>query len=91
MYKPTVEELHELGFSNEHGTDENHYMVETAKVNSFGFVLPQMMNYFADKNVFLLGAVFYFRPDSYDELKVILKAFSYRENADKHELENENS
>ena len=76
MYKPTVGELRELGFSNEHGTEPNHFMVETAKVNSLGFVLPQMMNYFADGNIFLLGAVFHFCPDSFDELKVILKSFS---------------
>ena len=76
MYKPTKEELAELGFSNEHGTDEYHYLAETAKVSSMGFVLPQMMNYFADGNIFLLGAVFYFSPDSFDELKVILKSFS---------------
>jgi len=65
-----------LGFSNEYGTDENHYLVETAKKNSFGFHLPQMMNYFADNNIFLLGAVFHFSPDSFEELKIILKAFS---------------
>ena len=88
MYKPTQEELHGLGFSNEHGTDENHYLVETARVNSFGFRLPQMMNYFADSNIFLLGAVFYFSPDSFNELKVILKAFSTNVNKLK---ENENS
>ncbi|GAG11551.1 unnamed protein product, partial [marine sediment metagenome] len=62
--------------------EENHFMVETAKVNSFGFRLPQMMNYFADKNIFLLGAVFYFIPDSFEELKVIIKAFST--NVNKH-------
>jgi len=87
MYKPTVEELTELGFSTKYGTDENHYTAETAKVSSLGFVLPQMVNYFADKNVFLLGAVFYFFPDSFDELKVIMKAFST--NVNKHkEYEN---
>jgi len=87
MYKPTVGELKELGFSNEHGTDEDHYMVETAKVNSLGFRLPQMMSYFADHNIFLLGAVFHFSPNSFDDLKIILKAF--RENVDKQKLEDE--
>jgi len=82
MYKPTVEELHELGFSTKYGTDEHHYTVETAKVSSMGFKFPQMMNYFADKNIFLLGAVFYFSPNSFDELKVIVKAFST--NVNKH-------
>ena len=82
MYKPTVGELVSLGFSNEHGTEPNHFMVETARVNSLGFLMPQMMNYFADKNIFLLGAVFHCSPDSFEELKVILKAFST--NVNKH-------
>ena len=85
MFKPTFGELEALGFSNEGGTDGYHYIAELTKDEYGGITFPTLVNYFSDKNVFLMGAAFYFIPDSLDDLKVIMKVFGENVNKDKNE------
>ena len=85
MYKPTRGEIEGLGFSNEGGTDETHFIAELTSDEYGGITFPTLVNYFSDKNVFLMGAAFYFVPDSLDDLKVIMKVFGENVNKGKNE------
>ena len=85
MYKPTFGELKGLGFTTKHGTDEYHYTAELTSDEYGGITFPTLVNYFSDKNVFLMGAAFYFVPDSLDDLKVVMKVFGENVNKDRNE------
>ena len=58
-YKPSENELAELGFSNEDTTGEDHYMCELGIGEPYlGWVLPEIYGYFSDANKFLFKGVF---------------------------------
>ena len=70
QYKPTVDELQSLGFENR-GNDM--WTSQIAENDFYGITLPQFLNYFSNKNKFLLGAAFYLYPENIDDLKTMLR------------------
>jgi len=85
-YKPTKEELTELGFK--YNVDIEHYVLEITEKDIYGFKFPCLVNYFSDHNIFLMGAAFYFSPDSVEDLKTIIKVFGENVNNYKAQYEN---
>ena len=80
-YIPSIKELKELGFELDDG---DHYIAEVTTNDIYGITFPCLVNYFKDKNVFLMGVAFYFLPDSFEDLKVIMRIFGKNVNDYKH-------
>ena len=81
-YKPTEKELLDLGFKSKDG---DHYILEITEDDIYGFKFPCLINYFVEGNLFLMGAAFYFLPDSYEDIKTIIRLFGT--NVNKRKLE----
>ena len=82
-YIPSKKELKELGFKLD---DDDHYITEITANDIHGMVFPCLINYFKNKNIFLMGAAFYFIPDSFEDLKVIMRIFGKNVNDYKNKL-----
>jgi hypothetical protein len=70
-YKPTIEELEELGFSTENTTGDDHFMCSLGSGEYIGFVLPELFSYFSEGNVFLFKNK-YLKPKSFEEFKTLI-------------------
>jgi len=82
-YKPTEKELLDLGFKLR---DDDHYILEITEDDIFGIKFPCLVSYFPEENLFIMGAAFYFLPDSYEDIKTIIRLFGT--NVNKRKLEN---